>query len=75
MSSLVLHLGKCIKQAPPCRHRAIAGTAAAAVLCGSVLLSGCQPSSDAPKVIAPEPAWSRTPFGVPPVISTLRGLL
>ncbi len=25
-------------------------------------------------VIAPEPAWSRTPFGVPPMISTLRGL-
>lgn len=74
MPTIVLHLGKCTKPAPVCRHYAVAGTVATAILCETVLLSRCQPSSDAPKIIAPEPAWPRAPLGVPPMISTLRGL-
>jgi outer membrane protein OmpA-like peptidoglycan-associated protein len=52
MPTIVLYLRKDIKRIPERRHRFIALVAAAAILCGSVLLSGCQSSPpDTPKVI------------------------
>jgi hypothetical protein len=82
MPSIAVHLGKCTKQAPVRRHDAITGAATAAVLCGSVLLSSCQPSTDAAEAtclgclhVAPVSAWRRSLIGAPPAVSTLRGLL
>jgi outer membrane protein OmpA-like peptidoglycan-associated protein len=53
MPTIALYLRKGTKRASARRYRPIAGIAAtAAVLCGSVLLSGCQPRPpDTPKVI------------------------
>jgi outer membrane protein OmpA-like peptidoglycan-associated protein len=51
MPTIALYLRKGAERTPACRHRIIALTATAAVVCGSVLLSGCQAPPDTPKII------------------------
>jgi outer membrane protein OmpA-like peptidoglycan-associated protein len=51
MPTIALYLRKGAGRTPARRHRTIAGAATAAVLCGSVLLSGCQRPVDPPEII------------------------
>jgi outer membrane protein OmpA-like peptidoglycan-associated protein len=51
MATIALYLRRGVKRTPARRHRPIAGIATAAVMCASVLLSGCQQLPDPPKVI------------------------
>lgn len=53
MATIALYLrkGTVTTQVPARRHRSVAGAAATTFLCGSVLLSGCQPSPGTPGTI------------------------
>lgn len=51
MPTIALYLRKGAERTSARRHRRIAGAATAAVVCGSVLLSGCQAPPDTPKII------------------------
>src|SRR5260370_17434250 len=51
MATIALYLRKGAKRVPARRRRTVACAATVTVLCGSVLLSGCQSSPDTPKII------------------------
>jgi hypothetical protein len=51
MATIALYLRKGAKRTLARRHRPIAAAATAAVLSGSVLISGCQAPPDTPKII------------------------